>query len=276
MNNPEEKKYIQATKSEDSSTRIEALYTLNELEYSEIAPLLLHLLSTDPDKDVRAEAAFLLRSLGHQSSLLPTVGPPLLAALTDGDEKVRNNAAETLGFLQYEVATGPLQNLLKADPFWFVRSSAAEALGRLGDPGSIPALLHASSDSELEVQRSAIQALGQFLHDPKIAPFVTSALLDEKKDPLIKAELSSLSYRLGHQSHLYALLALLSETNDYEFMSNVLMILSDLVEKSSLFDLTTDQEGIHSTLQDILHKEPSLHSDIERITQMLPSYFDIS
>ncbi|GCE12528.1 HEAT repeat domain-containing protein [Tengunoibacter tsumagoiensis] len=270
MNNPEVQKYIQAAKSEESSARIEAIYALNELEYSEIIPLLLKLLSTDSDKEVRAEAAFLLRSLGNKSSLLSTVGPALLDALTDLDEKVRNNAAETLGFLQYEAATHPLQNLLEADPFWFVRSSAAEALGRLGNPGSIPVLLQAMSDSELEVQRYVVQALGQFLHAPEIAPFVAAAVLDEDKNPLIKAELFALSYRLGHQSHLHALLTLFSETDDYELISNLLMVLSDLVEKSSVFDLKADRDKIHSTLQDILLKEPSLQSDIERITQMLP------
>jgi HEAT repeat protein len=50
-----------------------------------------------------------------------------------------------------------------------VRAAAAEALGAIGDPQAVPALIQALGDSDCDVRRAAAEALGK-LGDPQAVP----------------------------------------------------------------------------------------------------------
>ncbi|MGE5175663.1 MAG: HEAT repeat domain-containing protein [Hyphomicrobiales bacterium] len=79
-------------------------------------------------------------------------------ALLDEEADVRSSAAWAIGAIG-EAGTAPLIAPLLADPVWYVRAHAAEALGRVGDRGSAPALGEALRDRSWWVRRNALDAL---------------------------------------------------------------------------------------------------------------------
>ncbi len=270
MSTEEITQLIQNCQSGDPEKQSVAIYALNELEAVEAIPILIDLLLSTPDKRVRADAAFILRFLGDQQPQPDALGPALLEALDDDDEKVRNNAAESLGYLHFFPAHGRLRSLLQNDSTWFVRASAAEALGRLADEGSIPDLQQAISDLDPRVQRYVVIALGQFLKEATVASLIESQLSNKVQDLTVKAELLALSYRLGHRSHLRDLLAILDHADDYDLASNLLEVLIDLTEKKPSVDIPPeDKIAIQITLQKTQLTHPSLLSDIERVRRNL-------
>ncbi len=261
---------IQDCQSGDPEKQNAAIFALDEPEVLEALPVLIHLLLSDPDKTVRANVAFTLAILDDQQPQPATLGPALLKALDDDHEKVRSNAAESLGYLHFFPARGRLQSLLQNDFTWFVRASAAEALGRLADEGSIPDLQRAITDPDPRVQRYVVNALGQFLEVPTVAPFITAHLFDETQDLTVKAELLALSYRLGHRSYLQDLLTLLDQAEDYELATNLIEVLMDLTDEKTLATIPQeDKAAIQTALQKAQLTHPSLLSDIERIRRNL-------
>jgi HEAT repeat protein len=56
---------------------------------------------------------------------------------------------------------------------------AAEALGKLGDPQAIPALIKALGDSDWDVRCAAAEALGK-IGDPQAVPALIQALGDSE------------------------------------------------------------------------------------------------
>ncbi len=67
--------------------------------------------------------------------------PALLSALTAEDAGLRARAAESLGFRGQREAVGPLlEAWARPEPLPEVRGAIVTALGRLGDPGALPAL----------------------------------------------------------------------------------------------------------------------------------------
>jgi HEAT repeat protein len=261
---------IKDCQSGERAKQISAMFALSELEAIEAIPVIIGVLLSDKDEDVREDAALVLRFLGDQQPLPDTVGPALLKALDDTAAGVRCNAADTLGYLHYLPAISRLRNLLHRDPAGLVRASAAEALGRLEDEASIPDLQQAITDPDPQVQWDAVIALGQFIQSPMIAPFVATHLSNERLDPVVKAELLALSYRLGHRSHLRDLLALLSQAKDNDLTTNILTVLIDLTDKVPPADfLEEEQTAIQSTLQKVQFNHPSLRSDVERVRHNL-------
>ncbi len=270
MSTEEITQLIQDCQSGDPEKQNAAIFALDEPEVLEALPVLIHLLLSDPDKTVRANVAFTLAILDDQQPQPATLGPALLKALDDDHEKVRSNAAESLGYLHFFPARGRLQSLLQNDSTWFVRASAAEALGRLADEESISFLQQAISDSDPRVQRYVVIALGQFLDASTVAPFIETQLSKNGQDSTVKAELLALSYPLGHRSHLRDLLAMLEQTDDYDLASNLLEVLIDLTNKKLLMDVPPeDKVAIQTTLLKVEFTHPSLLSDIERVRQNL-------
>lgn len=98
----------------------------------ELRPQLIELLS-DPDPDVRKKAAQILGGLGV---VAPQQVSQLAKLLSDPDSSVREAITETLGNLGL-VAKNQTPRLLEAqrhDPALSVRSAAAIALSKLGEP----------------------------------------------------------------------------------------------------------------------------------------------
>lgn len=270
MSTEEITQLINDSQSGDPTKQNAAIFALNELEAVEAIPVLIDLLLSDPDKTVRANTAFILKLLGDQQPRPEALGPALLKALDDDDEKVRTGAAESLGYLQYLPATHRLRKMLHSDPAWFGRSAAAEALGNLIDEASIPDLQHATTDPDLRVQRYAVIALGKFIDVPTVAPFVAASLSGEVHDPTVKAELLALSYRLGYRSHIYDLLALLEQNEDYEQVTDLIEVLLDLTDPQLRADIPQeDKDAILRTLQGTQFLHPSFLTDIERIRRNL-------
>lgn len=96
---------------------------------------LRHLLQ-DPDFEVRCQAAlavFYVDPDGGMDLLLP--------ALNDPEWGVRVEICGLLHDIADSRAVEPLVQIMKADPVPMVRNTAAYALGGVGDPAAIPALI---------------------------------------------------------------------------------------------------------------------------------------
>lgn len=80
----------------------------------------------------------------------------LLSLLTHPDAKVRSNAVIDLGKLKATQAVDPLAATLAGDQSPIVRDAAARALGLIGSPQALTALIHAAqADTDHDVRRSA-------------------------------------------------------------------------------------------------------------------------
>lgn len=123
----------------------------------------LMLLLQDTVPAVRDEAIAALRAIGDQAS------GPLAEALEHHDWRIRLRATEALCVVKSQAAIVPLVNLLKRDPDTAVRQEAARALGNIGDPMAVDALLDVVNDPRLQVR--AIEALGK-IGDRRVLPFL--------------------------------------------------------------------------------------------------------
>jgi HEAT repeat protein len=117
-------------------------------------------LKKDPDPPVRARAA-------EASARVPSLLPDLVAAVDDREVRVREAAIIALGRAMSEGGKpGPglaptLARRLTADPWTFIRSGAASALGSLpASPEADKALAGALADASSDVRGRAIDALG--------------------------------------------------------------------------------------------------------------------
>ena len=124
----------------------------------------------DPEPRVRRRACEL--AAAH-----PDVS--LLEALTDGEPLVAEAAAWALGEHADRVARGSvaaLAEVVQRHPEALVREAAAAALGAIGDPAGLPAILVAVNDV-VTVRRRAVLALAPFE-----GPGVVAALEDAARD----------------------------------------------------------------------------------------------
>ncbi len=101
----------------------------------------------------------------------------VLSSFQDQDPFLRQSAAEALGQLGDARAVAPLLLLLK-DTASDVRRSAAEALGQLGDARAVDPILPLLRDPASEVRRRAIEALGRLEGSRAVDP-----ILPLLKDP---------------------------------------------------------------------------------------------
>jgi HEAT repeat protein len=162
--------------------------------------------ATDPDARVRAAALAALvrtRSAGARASwdrgvgdaapavrrraaeLAPALDPPLpvdalLALLRDDDVTVVEAAAWAVGELGDEMETSgavdALAHTVSTHRDALAREAAVAALGALGDPAALPAILAACTDKPA-VRRRAVLALAPF-DGPEVDAAITAALDD--------------------------------------------------------------------------------------------------
>jgi HEAT repeat protein len=109
---------------------------------------------SDGSPEVRAAAATAWRDILGQ-----VTAKPLLGLLSDGNARVRAEAATVLGAYGELDARVTLEQLLMTDPDPFVRRNAAWALGRIGQVGSSIALTFALNDESGIVRGVARGAL---------------------------------------------------------------------------------------------------------------------
>lgn len=134
-------------------------------------PALLRCLG-DPDSGVRRRAAELAAAYPEV-----TANPSLLELLGDEDPLVAEMAAWSLGERPAvpEVVEA-LSHMAVEHPDPLCRESAVAALGALGDPSGLPAILEATSDKPA-IRRRAVIALAPFE-----GPEVEAALLRARSD----------------------------------------------------------------------------------------------
>jgi HEAT repeat protein len=174
--------------------------------------LLVRVLRTDTDADVRRSAAWALASGGDGKAV-----EALVAALkTDADDGVREMAAWALAEARGESASAALASALQGDRSEKVRAIAAWALGQQRQSDTT-ALVAAAADRAMKVREAAIWGLGNQhlaaaptpliaglrdaeapvrvvsawalsqIADPATAPALRAAFKDEKDDKVREA-----------------------------------------------------------------------------------------
>lgn len=123
---------------------------------------------TDPDAKVRCRACRL--AAGRRG------GPDLTALLHDPDASVVETAAWALGEQGARHAVGALARVATRHPDPLCREAAVAALGAIGDPAGLPAVLAACSDKPA-IRRRAVLALAPF-DGPEVEDALRRALSD--------------------------------------------------------------------------------------------------
>jgi HEAT repeat protein len=188
---------VQALKDEDCEVRYEAAEALGKIKSAHAAEHLVRALK-DEERDVRTSVVEALTSIGKPAE------EHLVQALNDNDSDIRMGAAEALDKLgwqpgddtervQYllakrdwgelttvgETAAEPLIRALD-DNDWAVRTSAAEALGTIGDARAVEPLIRALHDEYWNVNRAAEKTLGT-IGEPAIEPLIQALLRDNDR-----------------------------------------------------------------------------------------------
>ncbi len=153
----------------------------------------------------------LIEGLGHESETIcrntcyalsamgtPAVGA-LIGALRDGDWRIRDRAAETLGDMGLP-ARAALPALMQAiqDESEEVRSHAAEALGTVGqlEPTTAPALISGLRDENERVRCNATLALARLGAHAKDAVDALQAVLSDE-DRYVRGDAAHALHRIG-------------------------------------------------------------------------------
>ena len=146
---------------------------------------------------VRRRAAELLGELGDENDQ-PTIDALLRAATRDEEKRVRGAAIDALD----QVGQSAVEQLLReltggeaGDADWVtarrfaralsadrpeLRMAAANALGRLNDPNTVPALVNALEDEDPRVRVRACHACGS-VADPRTVPGLIDRLDDQSR-----------------------------------------------------------------------------------------------
>ncbi|EKV03385.1 HEAT repeat-containing protein [Leptolyngbya sp. PCC 7375] len=133
-------------------------------------------LAKDTHDEVRRSAILTLGYLSDEA-----VVPMLCSAIaTDPDWQVRRNAAQSLDLHATAAATPALTQAL-ADDHWQVRKFTARALQKVATDETIPTLIKALSDEYSDVRRDAAIALGN-LGNPEVLPALKQTLDDPDRD----------------------------------------------------------------------------------------------
>ncbi len=117
-------------------------------------PVLISALS-DGDAKVRVEAATALGQMGKAAV------PSLLKVLREGNADARAAAIGAMERIGDMRAVEELARLARSEPYVAVRAQAVTALGRLGGETAREALADALKDSDAGVRLRAVEALGR-------------------------------------------------------------------------------------------------------------------
>jgi HEAT repeat protein len=149
------------------ATALGALDRLQRLTFDEVARA-----AADPDGSVRARAAELAAGLGEQAVAL------LITALHDKEARVAESGCFALGEIGSAAspAVPALEAVVRDHPDPICREAAVAALGAIGAPEGLPAILAATADKPA-VRRRAVLALAPF-SGPDVDATLERALTD--------------------------------------------------------------------------------------------------
>jgi len=116
---------------------------------------------------------------------------PLVGVLADPDRNLRRAAAESLGAIGDPQTVPPLLLALE-DEHWSVRCAAATALGRIRGAKAVPPLLGRLGDDDATVRRAVVAALGE-IGDARAARPLAQLL----EDPGLQASALEALRRIG-------------------------------------------------------------------------------
>jgi HEAT repeat protein len=164
--------------------------------------------------------------------------------------------------------------MVRNDPSWLVRASAAEALGNYQEATILPELeqvLH-NPQEKVEVKIYAARSLGR-VADAAYCPVLDALIAEKGREPLLLAALQAAGYRLGGQQHLDPLLDLLRYASEPESWS-LLNEVQYLVEDSLPPRLVADAPRIRAALRTIALRWPLTAKHVQAIENQLLSCID--
>jgi len=213
-------------KDPDPMVRQAAARGLGEAKDNTSVAMLAGVLAEDTDDTVKLAALGALIMIDDRSAM-----PAYIKALKDGNEKVRQSAAQALSGLWDNAAQAGLIETLKSDPSPRVRRSVAEALGNPGvmgrysahgwdsQEGTEGALIQAlASDESYEVRAVAASVLGKF-KDGKAMPALLAALEKDKNESVRASAAESLGQMENPQAVNALLNTLYFEKDDTVILS---------------------------------------------------------
>ena len=137
---------------------------------SKAVPALAHIIKTSKSVIARRNAVWTLTRINDDKAR-----EAVRAALHDKDSTVRQVALHSCSLWHDKSAVSELIKIL-SDPDLHLRRVAAEALGRIGDPEAVPALLQATLEkSDRFLEHSLIYALIQIDHREKVLAGLNAA-----------------------------------------------------------------------------------------------------
>lgn len=125
----------------------------------------------DPDHDLRKLSVDALASIGDRSALAG-----LIAALDDCDINVAAAAAEALGAIGDSSVVPALLQALEQHTHLFFRFNALAALGRVGQPGPLPAVVALLAQQDM-LQLAVYECLGKIGGDTAAADLLLNGVL---------------------------------------------------------------------------------------------------
>lgn len=183
-------------KHEVVSVRQGAVDALKEMADASAIPALLEALR-DEDNIVSWDACDALEKV-MESSTIPAIFQVLEQlpnTYTSGNINTRDKIIDLLIRFKGEIVLNGLLALLKHPDVSF-RTRAAYALGRMGDPGAIPALHLALKDENERVRRLSASALGM-LKDASAVPDLISISRDEDEFYNVREAAANALSRIG-------------------------------------------------------------------------------
>lgn len=169
----------------------------------------------------------------------PSVIDVLINAISDKEEEVRIEVVQALGDIGDERAVKPLTNVM-GDESLVVRGKAAKALGKLGKREAEDALISAlSSNTDLSIVCSVIEALGQIGDTKAVDPLITFLTHKESK---IREYTAAALGKLRDNRAVESLIAALSDEQERVrwYAADSLGKIGDPVSVESLVKLLSD------------------------------------
>ncbi len=173
----------------------------------------------DPEPAVSLAAADALGRIND-----PAAVPGLMIAVEHPSEQVRLGAARALGMMQVEAAVEPLRAMLLLGKGPEV-NAGGEALGRIGGPAAIEALLAALEDPQPTARWHVAMAALEKMGEPAVASLVT---MMDSEDAHVRHNAAQALGWIGSLSATEALMNALKRDNDATVRSEAAWALGEI------------------------------------------------